>query len=108
MQTEIPKARIIDDNQLAQAIDEPTELSLSRDLHPRIMAGVVIAVIQVVVNSFPKAKRPAPMFSLLSDALRQLQHSLPKQSNGRKAQSVGVIRSWVSRSRDRADRFSQS
>ena len=78
MQGEILKAGIADNSELALAIAERTGTDIRHDLYPRLVAGAVTASVQIAIDAFLKATAPTSVFSLMSEALRQLQGGFPE------------------------------
>ena len=85
IQGEILKCAIADDSELGLAIAERTGTDLRHDLYPRLLAGAVTAAVQIAIDVFLKARTPTSVFSLLSDALQQLQLGFPEPSRHRRA-----------------------
>ena len=78
MQGEILKAGIADDSELGLAIAKRTGTDIRHDLYPRLVAGAVTATVQIAIDMFLKASSPTSVYSLLSDALQQLQQGFPE------------------------------
>ena len=78
MQAEILKAGIADNSELGLAIAKRTGTDIRHDLYPRLVAGAVTTTVQIAIDAFLKASAPTSVYSLLSDALRQLQQGFPE------------------------------
>jgi len=77
LQTDFIRANAAAEAEIAAAIAERTGTDLTRDLYPKLVAGVVGSAITVAMEHWQRADPPAAMGPLLRDALRQLAAGLP-------------------------------
>jgi AcrR family transcriptional regulator len=77
LQGEFYKANAAAEAEFAEAIAERTGTDSSRDLYPRMMAGVVGAAITATMEHWVRAGSPVPIEPLLRDALARLAAGLP-------------------------------
>ncbi len=78
LQGEILKAAIADNSEFGLAIAARTGMDLRHDMYPRLVAGAVTVTVHVAIDAFLKASSPTSVYSLLSEALQQLQQGFPE------------------------------
>jgi AcrR family transcriptional regulator len=77
LQAELVKASLAAEAEFAEAIAERTGTDLSRDLYPRLVAGVVGAAVTAASDQWMRADPPVPMSDLLREAFSRLAAGLP-------------------------------
>jgi AcrR family transcriptional regulator len=80
LQSELMKAAIASESQLAAVVAERTGTDVERDMYPRLVAAAVGAAGHVATDQWLRADPPVPLLPLLRDALRQIAAGLPEPS----------------------------
>jgi hypothetical protein len=77
LQAEFIRAGAVAEAELAEAIAERTGTDVTRDLHPKLVAGAVGTAINVATEHWLRTDQPTPMAPLLREAIHQLAAGLP-------------------------------